>query len=294
MINSQPMVAVPVPHHVSPYKHYLVLGAHHNITTLAASSRRLSAVWLLDDTPPPLGHSASERQQLVHLAALLNSSNPCRLVVLIISTHDMYVPVSTLSTQHCSYTIPRGVTKQGDRWDMLCIQNQCVAALWPVAHATAVARVGPYLKRWGLTLWPTPAHTACHTLPQDVASRLEVQNLPLCGRPVLWTVWKRECSVREQALCTRNWRSTVLASCLRVNQVLHLAPCAHLHWRYDILHIPTHNHLTAFGTWWYGAYSVADGKIYFRQTGAIHGETSVGNRFLRKVADARAWHKLYG
>ena len=111
---------------------------------------------------------------------------------------------------------------------------------------------------------------------------------------MFWTVWKRECSVREQALCTRNWRSTVLASCLRVNQVLHLAPCAHLHRRYDILHIPTHNHLTAFGTWWYGAYSVADGKIYFGQTGAIHGETSVGNRFLRKVADARAWHKLYG
>ena len=44
----------------------------------------------------------------------------------------------------------------------------------------------------------------------------------------------------------------------------------------------------------YGAYSVADGRIYFGQTGTIQGETSVGNRFLQEVADARAWHKLYG
>ena len=58
--------------------------------------------------------------------------------------------------------------------------------------------------------------------------------------------------------------------------------------------MPTHNQLTAIGTWLYGAYSVADGRIYFGQTGAIQGETSVGNRFLQEVADARAWHKLNG
>ena len=53
MVNWQPTAAVPVRHHVSPYHHYLQLGAHHDIATLATGIRRLSAIWLLDDTPRP-------------------------------------------------------------------------------------------------------------------------------------------------------------------------------------------------------------------------------------------------
>ena len=53
MVNWQPTAAIPVRHHVSPYHHYLQLGAHHDIATLATDVRRLSAIWLLDDTPPP-------------------------------------------------------------------------------------------------------------------------------------------------------------------------------------------------------------------------------------------------